>query len=201
MSYAPTTDFLALLRNTGGGERTLSMPGLDYVVSALARAGLFTLYVGQTAPTVNQATTVWLQPSVPSWVAEGAVMLWNAAAGQYQLATTALWAKLLNPSYAFQSIVSAAGSVVAGTSLLAIQRAAPVATAVQLPSVSSQGSGKVLRIVDWSTAVVNHDITLTAAAPDTIMLQPTWQLLSTAAQLSGVALYPSTDLGGWVVAP
>ena len=62
MSYNPATDFIALLRLTAGGVRSEQMPGLDYVVAALARIGLFSLSVGQTAPTVNQATTVWLQP-------------------------------------------------------------------------------------------------------------------------------------------
>ena len=78
MSYNPATDFIALLRLTGGGVRSERMPGLDYVVAALARIGLFSLSVGQTAPTVNQATTVWLQPSQPSWLAEGTFYIWNS---------------------------------------------------------------------------------------------------------------------------
>jgi hypothetical protein len=202
MSYTPTTDFLALLRNVAGGEAVARMPGLDYVVAALARAGLFSLSVGQTAPLVNQATTVWLKPSQPSWVAEGTVYLWNAAAGTYQVATTTtLWSALLGLSgYSFQSAATAAANIASGTSLLAVQRAAPAATALILPAVGSRG-GRSLQIVDWSTGIVAHAVTLTPAGTETIMQQPSWTLLSTAVQLAGVTLYPSPDLNGWVIAP
>lgn len=91
MSYTANTDFLALLRNASGGERVLSMPGLDYVVASFARAGLITLSVGQTAPVINQATTAWFKPALPSWAAEGVLYLWNAGAAAYQPATPALW--------------------------------------------------------------------------------------------------------------
>lgn len=93
MSYNPLTDFIALLRSTGGGVRTERMPGLDYVVAALARAGLISVVAGQTAPIANQATTVWFQPTVPSWTGEGVVLLWNGAA--YVAATPALWSTLI----------------------------------------------------------------------------------------------------------
>lgn len=201
MAYSSTTDFLALLRQTSSGVRTDRMPGLDYVVATMARAGLFSLSVGQTAPTTNQTTTVWLQPSVPSWVAEGTVFLWNAAIGQYQIATFALWvAFLAGPgAYSFQSAPAAANIISPGTSLLAIQRAAPAATTITLPAIAAQGS-KPIQIVDWSTAVAAHAITITPAT-GTIMRQPSWSLLSTADQLSGVTLYPSPDLNGWVIAP
>lgn len=95
MSYNPITDFIALLRQTAGGVRSERMPGLDYVVAALARAGLISISVGQTAPVVNQATTVWFQPAVPSWTGEGVVFLWNAAVPGYQIATPALWSALI----------------------------------------------------------------------------------------------------------
>lgn len=201
MAYSSTTDFLALLRQTSGGVRTERMPGLDYVVAAMARAGLFSLSIGQTAPTVNQSTTVWLPPSVPSWVAEGAVWLWSTAAAQYVPATPALWIAFLAgvSKYSFQSVVGAVGVINGGTSILAVQRAAPAATALQLPSVASQGNGNVLNISDWSTGVVNHVMTLTAFGSNTIMGQASWQLLSSAAQLSFISLYPSTDLNGWAI--
>lgn len=199
MAYNPLTDFLTLLRNVGGVAAFAEMPGLDYVVAAMARAGLFRLWTGQSAPTVNQATTIWLSPSTPSWVAEGAVFLWNAASGTYEPATPALWAVLFaQPS--FQSIQDAAGSALAGTTLLAIRRAAPAATTVQLPSIASQG-GKPLKIVDWSTSVATHDITLKAAGGETVMRQTSWQLFSTADQLAGVTLHPSLDLNAWIIAP
>lgn len=200
MAYSPTTDFLALLRLTSGGVRTERMPGLDYVVAALARAGLFTLFVGQTAPTTNQAGTVWLLPASPSWTAEGLVFLWNPGTLEYEVATPALWATLLSTGGVFQSVAGAAGVVGANTSLLAIQRANPAATALTLPSVTTR-FGKALQLVDWSTAVANHTVTITPAGAETIMLQPSWQILSTAVQLAGVTLRPSTDLNGWVIAP
>ncbi len=91
MSYNPATDFIGLLRLVGSGVRSERMPGLDYVVAALSRMGFINLSVGQTAPTINQATTVWFQPAIPSWVAEGTLRLWDPVAGAYQVATPALW--------------------------------------------------------------------------------------------------------------
>lgn len=124
MSYNPLTDFLALLRSTGGGVRTERIPGLDYVVSALARAGLITLFVGQTAPTVNQSTTVWFQPASPSWTAEGQVFLWNPGTSSFQTATPTLWSDLI--AGPFVSLIPAPatlapvvdGTAAVGTSLL-----------------------------------------------------------------------------------
>lgn len=95
MSYAPNTDFLALLRGTPGGERTLSLPGLDFMVAAFARAGFINLSVGQTAPVANQTTTAWFKPAIPSWAAEGVLYLWNAGAAVYQPATPSLWKALI----------------------------------------------------------------------------------------------------------
>jgi len=200
MAYNPTTDFLALVRQTSGGARIADIPGLDYVVAALARAGLFTLYVGQTAPTVNQQTTVWLLPATPSWTSEGTVLLWNPATLAYAPATPALWVELLSFGYAFQSTASAAAAVAATTSLFAIQRTAPVATALTLPSVAGR-AGKPLQIVDWSANVAGHTVTVTPNGAETIMQRASFQLLSTADQLAGVTLYPSFDLNGWVIAP
>jgi hypothetical protein len=98
MSYTPATDFLALIRSTTDGAEIAQAPTLDIVLAALARAGLFTLYVGQTAPTSNQTTTAWLQPAQPSWTAEGTLWLWNATAAAYQLATPALFFQFLQAS-------------------------------------------------------------------------------------------------------
>lgn len=202
MSYAPTTDFLALLRNSATGEAFLSMPGLDYLMAAMARAGMFSIATGQSAPTTNQSTTVWIRPSVPSWVAEGTVFLWNAATGQYEAATIALWGALLaqNASpYVFQSVSGSAASVNSATSLLAIQRTAPTATALTLPAVSTR-AGKPLSVADWSTSVSAHVITLTPAGSETIMQRPSLAVLSSADQLAGVTLRPSVDLKGWIIA-
>lgn len=201
MSYNPLTDFLGLLRQTAGVVALERMPGMDYVLAAMARAGMITLSVGQTAPTANQATTVWLQPALPSWTAEGIVFLWNPATAAYELATPALWDSLLTGSpYVFQSAAVASNVVNNTTSLLAIQRAAPVATALILPTIASR-LGKALQIVDWSSAVAGHAVTLTPSGGATIMRLTSWNLFSTADQLAGITLYPSADLNGWVIAP
>lgn len=205
MSYNATTDFIGLLRLTGGGVRSERMPGLDYIIEALFRAGLFALSVGQTAPTVNQATTVWLQPALPSWSAEGVVYLWNPAALAYQVATPSLWQVFLNPTGSvFQDLTAANNVINSGVSLAAVQRVAPGVTAIALPSLSTQYlSQKDLEIVDFSTGIVGtHTITLTpVGAGVTIMQQPTWQLLSTVDSLAGVRLRPSPDLNAWVIGP
>lgn len=203
MSYDPLTDFLALLRQSGNSVSMERMPGLDYIVSAMARAGLFTLSTGQTAPTANQPTTVWLRPSLPSWVAEGTVFLWNAATGAYETATPALWITLLSPNgYAFQSAVNANNAISAGTTVLAVQRAAPTVTSLTLPPLITQWlTGRRLQIVDFSTGVVNHTITLITPDGATIMRLASWQLLSTPDQIAGIMLQPSPDLNAWVIAP
>jgi hypothetical protein len=115
VSYNFTTDFLALLRTTPGGQRSEQMPGLDYVVAALARAGLINLVVSQSAPTANQATTVWFQPAVPSWSAEGVLFLWNAAAVAFQPATPVLWAAYLSLLATVNTTIATKLPVRAGT--------------------------------------------------------------------------------------
>lgn len=204
MSYDPANDFLGLLRLTAGGVRSERMPGLDWLVSALNRMGLFAVTVSQTAPVVNQSTTVWIKPSVPSWLAEGTVYLWNSVALAYQVATPSLWqAFLAGPTgYVFQSLPAANNVIAAGVSLAAVQRAAPVNTAVTLPTIAAQFlTQRALKIIDFSTAVVGHTITLTPVGGATIMGQAAWLLNSTAVQLSGVTLTPSPDLNTWVIAP
>lgn len=201
MSYSPITDFLALLRQDGSGIELARMPGLDYVLSAMARAGLFSLSVGQTEPTSNNPTTVWLKPALPAWTAEGVVYVWNALSATYEVATPALWTALLSGTNdVFQSAVNASNIVGARTSLLAVQRATPANTVLNLPTVLSR-LGRPLQIVDWSTAVVNHVITIVPSGGATIMRLTSWALLSTPDQLAGITLYPSSDLNGWVIAP
>jgi hypothetical protein len=95
MSYVSSTDFLALLRQTGNGARFERMPGLDWAIEALARAGMFLLWVHPTdAPVADQASTLWFRPVVPTWQAEGSVYLWNADASEFQPATLPLWQEL-----------------------------------------------------------------------------------------------------------
>lgn len=95
MAYNPVTDFLALWRNSGGQVSKLEMPGLDYVVATLARAGFITLSVSATAPVVSQSTTAWLQAAVPSNSAEGVMWLWDPVTTTYVAATPALLFKML----------------------------------------------------------------------------------------------------------
>jgi hypothetical protein len=205
MSYTPTTDFLALLRQTSGGVRVESLPGLDFVIAALSRSGLFSVSIGQTAPTSNQISTAWFKPAQPSWSAEGALYLWNAATAQYEPATMALWLAFLAPGlggYSFQNVAAAAATVIPGTSLLAVQRAAPVATALTLPTLASQFiSTRKLQIVDFSTSVTLHAITLTTPDGATIMQRNSLRLQSTADSLASVMLTPSPDLNSWIIAP
>lgn len=207
MSYDPTTDFLGLLRLVGGTTlRSERMPGLDWTVSALNRMGLFALSVGQTAPTANKPTTVWLKPYIPSWTAEGTVYLWDAVAAAYAVATPALWTTFLAAivnGYSFQSVaVAGPTNILAGTTLLAVERDNPVTTSLVLPGLGAQwATGKPVQIVDFSTNVVNHTIQITTPDGATIMRLAAWSILSTAVQLGGLALWPSPDLNSWVIAP
>lgn len=205
MSYTPTTDFLALLRQTSGGVRVESMPGLDFVVAALARSGLFTISTGQTAPTTNQASTAWFKPASPSWSAEGALYLWNAATSQYEPATMALWTAFLASGvsgYSFQNVAATAAAIIAGTSLLAVQRVNPVATALTLPPLAQQFAvARKLQVVDFSTSIVKHVITLTTPDGATIMQRTSLLMQSTPDSLASVMLTPSPDLNAWIIAP
>lgn len=202
MSYNPTTDFLGIVRTAYGVTSLGKLPGLDFVIAAMARAGMIRLYTGQMAPTVNQDSTVWLRTSSPSWVAEGAVFLWNAATQAFEAATPELWAAILQPAnlMVFQSATVNTTLIAPETSLLAVQRAAPVTTTLLLGPVI-QRAGKPLQIVDWSTGVAAHEITLLPAGAETIMQRANFKLYSTADQLQGLTLYPSIDLDGWVIAP
>lgn len=203
MSYDPTTDFVALLRLASDTVETERMPGMDYVLVAMSRAGLFSLATGQTEPTVNQSTTVWLKTALPSWTAEGTVYLWNAGTGAYELATADLWSQLSARATAlvFQSVVVGAVNLNNDTTLAAVQRANPALTVLTLPRLSTRRN-QPLHVVDWSDPVVAHTIRLTPLeAGVTIMRRPEFNLASTADQLAGVTLYPSNDLNAWIITP
>jgi len=90
MTYTPSTDFVALWRNTGSAVAKAEMPGLDFVVAALARAGLINVTVSGVAPGANQATTAWLKPAVPSSSGESALFLWDPVTTAYAAATPKL---------------------------------------------------------------------------------------------------------------
>lgn len=210
MSYNPITDFPALMRLTAGGERFERMPGLDFVVDALARAGMISLHVGQSAPVANQSTTAWFLPASPSWTAEGVLFLWNATTMSYQVATPALWTALFAvvlSGYSFQSAVAANNNIAVGTTILAVQRDngnIATATALVLPNLGAQWAlypTRKLQIVDFSTNILSHDITISTADGSTIMQRNNFQIFSTPDQLAGISLLPVPDLNAWVITP
>ena len=98
MVYTPSTDFVGLWRNSGSNVSKLEMPGLDFVIAALARAGIITVVVSATAPVANQNVTAWFKTAVPSNSAEGQFFLWNAGTSAYLPATPALFLAFLEAS-------------------------------------------------------------------------------------------------------
>lgn len=202
MAYNPLTDFVALLRKAGSNVSLAEMPGLDFVIAAMARAGMFQLWTGQDAPVTNQNVTAWLKPSSPSWVAEGTMYLYDPNAGTWNVATPALWANFfanVGSTSVFQAVTAGASAVSATATLLAVKRTAPTVTALSLPSVTTRT--RPLHLVDWSSGVVNHTIGLIPFVGETIMRLSGWSLLSTSDQLAGATLIPSSELQGWVIAP
>jgi hypothetical protein len=95
MSYTPGTDFVGLWRNQTGGAAKMEMPSLDFMVTALQRAGLINVVYSDTQPTSNQATTMWFRPAIPTYAGEGVLYLWNAATAAYVTATPTLFAAYL----------------------------------------------------------------------------------------------------------
>lgn len=98
MSYNPATDFLGLWRSSGGSVTKLEIPGLDYMIAALDRAGLLNVAVSAMAPVANQSTTAWLQTAVPSYSGEGSLWLWDKVTTAYLPATSALLLEYLEAS-------------------------------------------------------------------------------------------------------
>lgn len=95
MSYNPATDFVAIIRNPGTSPQAGSLPGLDFAIDALARAGAINVQIGGPAPTSNQLTTAWFVLQANSYGGEGTFMLWNAASQTYVGATPGLFALLV----------------------------------------------------------------------------------------------------------
>lgn len=97
-------------------------------------------------------------------------------------------------------IVTAAGavSVPATIAIVALNKASPSATSLLLPSVASR-AGLSLTVVDF--AGNGGDVTLTAAAGETIMGQASTTLISNGQGMgmaASVTLFPSTGLAGWL---
>jgi hypothetical protein len=95
MVYNPATDFVGLWRLSGGNVAKAEMPGLDFVIEALARAGVITVVVSATAPVVNQSITAWLRAATPSWTGEGSFFLWDKVTTAYLPATPGLFLQFL----------------------------------------------------------------------------------------------------------
>lgn len=91
MPYEPSTDFVGLWRAVLGGVEKSELPGLDFVVAALGRAGIIRVVFSEVAPTVNQSTTAWFRTAHPSYAAEGALYLWDQRLGTYVPATPELF--------------------------------------------------------------------------------------------------------------
>jgi|SRR5215471_464347 len=109
--YTPSTDFVGLWRAISGGVQKVEMPGLDFVISGLGRAGIINLSTAGSAPTSNQSTTAWLQPAATSYAAEGVFQLWNATASAYQNATMRLLLEMLAAAEKVAAVPTAISSL------------------------------------------------------------------------------------------
>lgn len=195
MSYAPATDFIGLLRQTSGGARVERMPGLDYVVAALARAGMFQLSVSDTPPVANQSVTAWFRPAVPSWASEGTLYLWEADTAQYVPASSMLWSELFITTAAATNIqmIKTPGPVnVNGTANVVLVNQTVSAPITLVMPLASAKIGDVL-ISDWKGDAGNNTITITLSGADVFPGGlPTWQI---AGNTGSVFLRPLPGLG------
>lgn len=164
MSYAPTNDFLSLLRQTPGGVRSVRMPGLDFVVDALARAGLVTLVVGASPPTANQALTAWFKPATSSWASEGILFLWNPVTQEYETATPALWSALVAPVTVLQD-VNTVGPVNVQTNATIVRVLNVGAPVTLVMPLSTAKVGSVL-ICDWANLAGTNAIQINLSGGD-----------------------------------
>jgi hypothetical protein len=121
--------------------------------------------------------------------------VWNKATGQWNTVSLSSFV-----GGSFYSATSASQTIPDGTSIVAIQRAGPSATSLTLPLLSHQG-GASISIVDWSTSVSSHAITITPSGGATIMQASSWAVYSSAAQFGSATLRPSLDLNGWIISP
>jgi hypothetical protein len=139
----------------------------------------------------------------PSAVTVTSPILLSTAGGNYAFSfdTSALITSL-NLLYdlladVVQTVTTASDTIGPNTTLLVIQRAAPALTQLALPALGTSR----LRILDWSTAVTDHEIRLTPNGTNTIMKAATYSAFSNAAQLASLTLHPSATLNGWYIAP
>ena len=118
-------------------------------------------------------------------------------------ALNANWAQVaaaLNPLVAptLQEITTSNDTIDDETDIAYVNRSGPSSTGLTLPDASAR-SGRVLRVVDFSSSVTAHTITLTPfSVGQKVMRQSTWELFSNSVSLAGVALVPVNSSAGWV---
>lgn len=96
MAFLSSSDFVALIRKVGVSQPALErMPPIDFVTKIMAEMGLISVYVGASAPTLNQTTTLWLRPATPSYFGNGTLFAWDGATSQYLPITPALFIEYL----------------------------------------------------------------------------------------------------------
>jgi hypothetical protein len=197
MAYTPSTDFLALLRRTSGGVRSALVPGMDYVVAALARASMFAVSVSQTEPTTDQATTIWVRPALPnSWAAEAAIFIYNTVTSEYEPATPALWASVLSGSGSqIVQEITVAGpvNIAFNASVVKVNQAvsAPITLVMPLALVKSGG----VLVSDWKGDSGANPITVQMSGADKLPSNRTdWTI-----QGDGGSLYFRPIPGGYAI--
>lgn len=186
----PTFHFL----DNGNVDRTVYLPALmtmggqQYLISNLG--------------TVNDLNVVDNDGVAVVSMGPGDLGLFaSSSQGWKYILGSAYGASLLAGFLAEPRVITGASFVVGASDFtIAINRVAPSTTAGTLPAVSAR-LGRPIRIVDYSTSVVDHTITLTPSGAETIMRQATWPLYSNASNLASMTLWPSVDLSGWYVTP
>lgn len=104
-------------------------------------------------------------------------------------------------------VVTASSDVIAdATTHLLVNRSAPSTTGLTVPNASLR-AGRRLSVIDYSTSVTDHTITLTPfSVAQKIMRNATWPLFSNASNLASATLVPIIDPDDaanyiWVIAP
>ena len=105
-----------------------------------------------------------------------------------------------------QAVTTSNDTIASATDLAYVNRAAPSTTGLTLPDASAR-SGRPLAIVDYSSSVTDHTITLTPfSVGQKIMRQATWPINSNSVSLGSVTLLPIVDPDNsanyvWIIAP
>lgn len=182
-----------LFLNPGGATRTVFLPDIP------PQGGLLYGVINIGSESLNVVDDL-------------GVAIATVGAGQFGIFTCSFtaWSSLLGllstyndllASLLSQPRVVTADFVVGSTdTTIAIERSAPTATAGTLPTVASR-NGRPVSVVDWSTSISSHIITLTPNGAETIMRESTWTLASNGTDRASVTLWPSTTLNGWYIKP